>query len=367
MPLAASEVLRDAAREELRALVLDEGFDRVGFAAAGLAPSADRFAAWLEHRQHGNMSYLARSSERRMDPRRVLPGARTVIVAALHYATPPAPHAPESGPRGRIAAFARGEDYHRVLESRLRRVTARIREQFSAEARYYVDTGPVLEKDWAATAGVGWIGKNTCVIDPERGSFFFLGVILTTLGVDPDAPSLDHCGSCTACLDACPTGAFRGAWDLDARRCISYLTIEHRGELPEALESSLDGWIFGCDVCQDVCPFNHPERQRADPKLEPRPENLSPSLLELAGLDRAAFIARFPRSAVRRARVDGLLRNVIAAVRTCGEEGRAECIERLAENPVVRSTPALALALEKARPVPGPASTSWPDPRGDLP
>jgi len=337
--------------EEARRIVLAAGFDRVGFARAGTAPSAARLRAWVERGFAGGMEYMTRALGRRSDPTQVLEGARTVIVAAAHYREPgEPPQAPEAG-RARIASYAQGTDYHRVIEARLRAACTRLAERFSCRSRWYVDTGPVLERDWAQAAGVGWIGKNTCSIDPERGSFFFLAVILTTLELEPDEPSVDHCGTCRACIDACPTGAIVAPHELDARRCISYLTIEHRGVLPEELEEPIADMVFGCDICQDVCPFNHRSRpgSEPDPELSPRPENLAPQLDDLAQLDLEAFRARFPRSAVRRAKHEGFLRNVIAALASWGGRKAASSLESLESRPDIRFNPTLATTLERAR------------------
>ena len=255
--------------EEARRIVLAAGFDRVGFARAGTAPSAARLRAWVERGFAGGMEYMTRALGRRSDPTQVLEGARTVIVAAAHYREPgEPPQAPEAG-RARIASYAQGTDYHRVIEARLRAACTRLAERFSCRSRWYVDTGPVLERDWAQAAGVGWIGKNTCSIDPERGSFFFLAVILTTLELEPDEPSVDHCGTCRACIDACPTGAIVAPHELDARRCISYLTIEHRGVLPEELEEPIADMGSGSLPGRLPLQPSQSPRQRAGPRAQP--------------------------------------------------------------------------------------------------
>ncbi|MBI4601311.1 MAG: tRNA epoxyqueuosine(34) reductase QueG [Planctomycetes bacterium] len=340
-----------AGREEVRSLVLAAGFDRVGFAPAGPAPHARDLRRWVERGFAGSMDYIARTLERRQDPRRLLEGARTVIAAAVTYRQPGGPEAAAPAPgRGRIASYALGDDYHRALEARLRRACEALAARFGGRHRWYADTGPVLERDWAERAGVGWIGKNACAIDAARGSYFFLGEILTTLEIEPDAPAEDLCGSCRLCIDVCPTGALVAPRELDARRCISYLTIEHRGPLPEDLEAALGGLVFGCDICQDVCPFNRREGvPGADPELEPRPENLDPALEDLAALDREGFRARFPRSAVRRARFEGFLRNVIAALGNWGGARASAVLERLAAREDLRTDPTMAVTLERAR------------------
>jgi epoxyqueuosine reductase len=242
------------------------------------------------------------------------------------------------------------------METRLRRASMALQGAFPARYRYYVDTGPILERDWAEQAGIGWIGKNTCSIDPERGSYFFLGEILTTLALDPDLPAANHCGACRSCLDACPTGALVNPYELDARLCISYLTIEHRGAVPEALEPSSGNLVFGCDICQEVCPFNRPDGggndgrpARAEPELAPRRESISPSLESLAALDEEGFRRRFPRSAVRRAKFEGFLRNVIVALGNSRSRESAEILARLSKREDVSESQVLSTTLERAQ------------------
>ena len=348
-------------RERLRERFLAAGFHRVGFARAGAvdgddaqaeAPGAVRFREWIRRGYHGGMEYLAAGAERRSFPGLVLPGVRSVIVAALRYRQPSAYGvASPRADRGEISTYARGTDYHRVLESRLKRLCETLREEHPAGGfRYTVDTGPVLEKAWAERAGVGWIGKNTCSIDEETGSFFFLGVILSRLELPEDPPAVDHCGSCRLCIDACPTEAIVEPYVLDARRCISYLTIELRGAMPPDLEPAVGNLVFGCDICQEVCPWNRPEEPpEADPELAPRPENAFPPLEELAGLSAAAFRERFPRSAVRRAKHRGFLRNVLVALGNSGEPRFLELLDRLSDHDDVRADPDLRKTLERAR------------------
>ncbi|HLU47829.1 MAG TPA: tRNA epoxyqueuosine(34) reductase QueG, partial [Planctomycetota bacterium] len=297
---------------------------------------------------------------------RVLPGARTVCVLAMPYRDPTTEAfgiaAPDAS-RAEISSYARGTDYHRVLEARLRAACeALAREHPDERFRWYVDTGPLLEKAWAAAAGIGWIGKNTCSIHPRHGSFFFLAAIMTTLELEPDAPAVDHCGSCRLCLDACPTGALVEPYVLDARRCLSYTTIELRGEVPPEIEAASGNIVFGCDICQEVCPWNRdPEGARSDPELAPREENIFPlleDLLATAASSPEAFAARFPKSAVRRPKARGFLRNVIIA---CGNSGRPELraaldeLERrddLRTDPIIG--PTLARALGRLRSEAGP-------------
>ena len=341
-----SSTLDARAREVLGA----QGFSRVGFARVdGPEERAARLGAWLDRGHAGAMDYIARNAARRADPRLVLAGCRSVIVVSVRYDAPrPLTVARPDSDAAEIAAYARGSDYHRVLGRRLRRVRDALTAELGGTFRYYVDDGPVLEKWWAARAGIGWIGKHTCVIDGHAGSWSFLGVLLTTLELTPDPPAIDHCGNCRACLDACPTGAFPEPYVLDSRRCISYLTIEERGEWPAALEESSGRLVFGCDICQAVCPFNREVRTDGDPELAPRPENVRPSIAELASLDEASFRTRFASSPVLRAKARGLLRNVIIALANSADPRHREILDRMAARDDVRGDPVLRATLERA-------------------
>lgn len=336
-------------RERLRRRLLDCGFDRVGFAGADRAPDAGRLRRWVERGFAADMQYMKRNLDRREDPRGLLPGARTVIVLAVHHPGPEAEALPE-GPTGRacIAAYARGRDYHRILERRLRTACSVLEAEFPARYRWYVDTGPVLERSWAARAGVGWIGKNTCAIDPRAGSYFFLGVIVTTLGVPADSPATDHCGTCTRCIDACPTDAIVDAFQLDSRRCISYLTIENRGLIPQEHAAHFGNLVFGCDICQEVCPYNRRATRPADPELAPREANLAPRLADLAGLTEARFRERFQASPVLRARYRGFLRNVLVALGNDPDREAEDALRALEGRPEVQQDPTLRETLALA-------------------
>ncbi len=346
-------------REEIRSLAIGIGFDRVGFAAAETVPHAESFRSWLAEGFHGGMEYLARNAAKRIDPALVVPGVRTVIAMALHYAEPgdegrsarslEGARAIAAGGRGEISRYAQGADYHRVLEERLRRLCAALARRFPDHRhRYYVDTGPVLERAWAEAAGIGWIGKNACAIDAARGSYFFIGVVLTTLDFPADEPADDHCGSCRLCIDACPTQAIVAPYRIDARRCISYLNIEHRGSIPLELREPMGGLVFGCDICQEVCPFNRPDRLAGDPELAPRPENRHPPIEELASLTREAFSRRFPRSAVKRAKAAGLARNAIVAIGNSGRTDRVPFLKELSAREDLSGDPVLAETLRWA-------------------
>lgn len=287
----------EALRAEARAL----GFRRLGAARAGRSPHADRFLAWIEDGRHGSMDYLARTAARRIDPRVTVPGARSVVVVSLPYEDDV--DLPDLGEdRGRIARYARGRDYHKVIEPRLARLSRVIRDGDRFRTWYTVDAGPLLERDWAEAAGLGWIGKNGLLIDPEIGSWFFLGAIVTDRPYRPDPPGTDQCGRCTRCIDACPTGALHTERSVDARLCISYRTIEARDPVPADGGAALSGWVFGCDICQEVCPWNtRPARVHPpiDPDLAPR--DLSDDLDTLAALDRDRFLEHFAGTAVVRA------------------------------------------------------------------
>jgi epoxyqueuosine reductase len=319
--------------ERARALALEAGFDLAGVARADAAPDLTFLAQWIARGHAGEMGYLTGQVDRRGDLRTAFPWARSVLCVGLQYDTPH-PYSTEApAGRGWIARYAWGDDYHDVMRALLER----LRERLTAEAgpfesRAYVDTGPIAEKAWAAAAGLGALGKNTCLLHPEHGSWFFLGELVTDLELPADAPRADMCGSCTACLDACPTQAFPSPYVLDATRCISYLTIELKSAIPEPLREGLGRHVFGCDICQDVCPWNRKRRHHGPSAFEPRPGALAPELGALASLEPDAFSARFAKSPVKRAKRRGLLRNVAVAL---GNEGRAEqrpLLERLAQD-----------------------------------
>lgn len=245
--------------EEVKRRAREIGFDLCGIAPVGAFPELSFFRAWLDRGYAGTMGYLPRSAKRRADVRCALPGARCVIMTGTVYNTDRPYSSVSTDPAiGNVARYARGDDYHDVLGRRLETLLAWMREQHAGpfDALAYVDTGPVQERVYAQYAGLGWIGKNTCVINPEVGSWILLAEIVCSLPLEPDPPSLDQCGTCTLCLDACPTGAFVEPHVLDATRCISYLTIEYRGAIPEDRRAAIGNHIFGCDICQEVCPWN---------------------------------------------------------------------------------------------------------------
>jgi epoxyqueuosine reductase len=288
----------------------DEGCERVGIAPAEPLERGAYLSRWLALGRAGSMSYLHRNQEIRRNPGLILEGARTVIVAALNYHQRPPSPSSDGASRGRVAMYAWGDDYHKLFKRKLFRVADRMRTEFSEsfETRVCVDTAPIVERELAMAAGVGWIGKNTLVLNATLGSYFFLGEIVTTLDLPFDEPALDHCGSCTRCLDACPTNAFPAPYEMDASKCISYLTIEHRGEIAESLQAEMGDWVFGCDVCQEVCPFNRDAPTSSH--FATRSPNPDPDIDELLNNSDDAMTAWRRGSAISRAKPEMLLRNL---------------------------------------------------------
>ena len=344
--------------DRVRERALELGFDLIGFAPAGLTPGAQRFVDWLAAGHHGEMGYLAREDAvgKRINPSLVLPGVRTMVTVGVSYESLAVPADVLQDPsRGRIARYAWGLDYHDVITPTLRAFG----EWIAKESRAYVDTGPVLERAWAERCGLGFIGKNTCLIHRERGSFLFLGAVLVNEEIDDfgfsilergveskiqNRKSKIGCGSCTRCLDACPTGAFPEAGVLDARRCISYLTIELKGDIPLDLRPRMGNWIFGCDVCQDVCPyvrrFSRPAHTALGQAFHPVDvDRAAPKLLDVLTLDRAGFNARFKGTAIMRSKRQGLLRNACVAAANWGDPVVLPALNILAadESPTIRT------------------------------
>lgn len=309
-----------ATAEMLKSWALEAGFDRAG--VAGLEPSAQgaAFLRWLERGDQAGMDWFSKRVEARLEPAKVWPGTRSVLCVALQYA----PLLDKEGeavaePGGdlwpRVARYARGLDYHEVMQERLTALEARIASAFPGlVSRRYVDTGPVLERELAARAGLGAVGKNTMLLHPEAGSWFLLGELFLSLDLAPDVPLADLCGSCTRCLDACPTGALPEPYRLDSNLCISYWTIEHRGDFPPGVGESLDGWVFGCDVCQEVCPWNTAPVGAFHPEMEIPPQRADLDLAGLLRLGREEYVERFRGSPMKRAKLEGLQRNAAAAL-----------------------------------------------------
>lgn len=339
------------------------GFLLVGVTSPEPPQHFDVFSRWLEAGRHGEMGYLAgeRSLERRADPRQILPECQSILSLAAPYPSPGDPGQVAPG-RGKVAAYAWGDDYHDVLPGLLKALV----EYIEAEAghpvpnRWYTDTGPVLERDLAQRAGLGWIGKNTMLINPKRGSYFLLAEILLGIELEPDPPfTLDGCGSCTRCLDACPTGCILPDRTIDANRCISYLTIELKGSIPEDLRPQVGEWVFGCDVCQQVCPWN---RRFAGPSTEaslagervlsPRSNVPAPDLVEEIRLTAEEFNQKFKKSPVKRAKRRGYLRSVAVALANCargGDERAEEALRKAAEDPEPLVREHAAWAYERIR------------------
>ncbi len=331
------QTVTDAARRE--------GFVLVGFARLRRLSEREPFyAQWLTDGRAGTMSYLARDPERRFDPRRLDSRLRSVISLGFSYAVPAYPAIDwRAELRGRIAAYALGPDYHDYVLRHARVVAdTLIGARPDAVTRIYVDTGPVFERDWAMHARLGWFGKNTTILNRERGSYFFLAEIFTDVEFDaPAGPYREHCGRCRRCLDLCPTGALEDGYKMEPRLCISYLTIEHRGAIPIELRPKLGNWIFGCDICQEVCPWNERGRDGAATL-----DSLAPSLPELMALDQPSFSRRFTKSAVKRAKRVGLLRNAAIALGNSGNRDAVAALARaLADDPepLVRGHAAWAL------------------------
>lgn len=300
----------------LKAQALGLGFDLVGITRLGPAETSVVFERWLEQGHHGSMDYLRRGAELRQDTTRPEPGMCSAVVVGLDYGG--------RSPAGPIARYARGADYHRVMWDQLEALLDWVRTERGAEVRgrAYVDTGPILERDLARRAGLGWFGKNAMLINPKKGSYFFIGSLFLDLTLEPDAPfTSDHCGSCTRCLTSCPTEAFPAPGVLDARRCIAYLTIEHRGPIPDEFHQAIGAHLFGCDVCQEVCPWNvrFASAPPTDGPLAPRAAlattDAGALARELLTLDATTYRERFRDSAMSRAKIDGLRRNAEIVLR----------------------------------------------------
>jgi len=327
-------------REEARRL----GFFKMGVARAGALPESSRFDAWLAQGMHGEMDYMRRQSARRRDPSLILDGIRSVVVLAMNYHS--GERQAEDALKGKISRYAWGSDYHTLTKRRLECLMDFIR-QLEPQARgvCYVDTGPVMEKVWGAQSSLGWIGKNANLISRDQGSWFFIGVILLDLELDYDSGSKDYCGTCTNCISVCPTGAIVAPYVVDARLCISYLTIELRGPIPRDLRSLIGNRIYGCDDCQEVCPWNRFAITTEEAEFWPQAGNVVPELVPLVTLSVEDFNSRFENSPIRRAQRDGFVRNVVVAL---GNSHKSEAVPALVQavhdrSPLVRRHAAWAL------------------------
>jgi len=335
-------------KRAIRALARANGFDVAGFVRPdAIAGAETRLAQFLAAGLHGDMAWMETTAERRGDPRALWPAVRSIVMLGLNYG-------PEGDPLailqqrglGAISAYAQGEDYHELIKSKLKRIARALAQSTGCEAKVFVDTAAVMEKPLAAAAGLGWQGKHTNLVSLEFGSWLFLGAIFTTLELEPDTPESDHCGSCRACLEVCPTAAFPAPYRLDARRCISYLTIEHKGPIPRELRPAMGNRIFGCDDCLAVCPWNKFAQAGREAKLAAREELRAPRLADLVRLDDAAFRARFAKSPVKRTGRARFVRNVLIAIGNSGDGALAAEAERLLEDaaPLVRGAALWALS-----------------------
>ncbi|BDG10806.1 tRNA epoxyqueuosine(34) reductase QueG [Anaeromyxobacter paludicola] len=334
---------------------LECGFHKVGVARADpLDPRPlDRF---LAHGWQADMAWLGAQREVRLDPAKLLPGARSVVALAVGYAVPGLV-GPEEG-FGRVARYARGRDYHAVLKKKLKAFRARLAER-DPEARTFAgaDLGPIMEKAWAARAGIGWVGKNGCLLTTDLGSWVLLAALIIDRELEPDAPHPERCGSCAACLDACPTGAIPEPGFVDARRCLSFWTIERRGDVPAEVAARLGPWGFGCDDCQTVCPWNLAAGERCDPELLPREGRAALDLDAVLRLTEEEYRARFYGTSLARARYEGLVRNAALAAAQAGDARRVPLLRPLLASPFegVRAAARFALArLDPAAAGPGP-------------
>ena len=297
----------------IRQEALRLGFFKIGITPARPLPEGERFEKWLRDGMHGEMAYMERQASKRRDPGLILEDARSLIIAAINYQSGDA--LSENPNHGKISRYAWGDDYHRVVKDRLQQLYAFIEnEDTAARGLCYVDTGPIMEKVWGAQTSLGWIGKHTNLITRDQGSWFFVGVILLNSELQYDPPEDDYCGTCSRCISACPTGAIVAPYVVDARLCISYLTIELRGPIPRALRSQIGNRIYGCDDCQEVCPWNSFAVTTPEKEFQPREGNLMPELGPLVDLSTEEFDRRFSNSPIRRAKRDGFVRNVVVAL-----------------------------------------------------
>jgi epoxyqueuosine reductase len=336
--LTDNEVVRTTALQSssIKARALAEGFDLCGIARADRYPKLSRLADWIDRGFAGDMYYLADSLDERLDPRRVLPTVRSVVSLGSVYNVPATRPSTDVAPGDAvIARYAWGDDYHEVLRHRMRRLLQWMADEAGSgfEAFSCVDNGPVQERVFAEQAGLGWIGKNSCLINPKLGSWIFLSEILTNAELEPDEPGVDQCGTCTRCLDACPTGAILGHGELDATRCLSYLTIETRGAVEESLRHDIGAHVFGCDICQDVCPWNRRAAESADPAWQPRPGLDSPRLIDLCRFSDEAWRGLMRGSAMRRAGLRRIRRSLAYAVAHLSGSNRHDALAALSTHP----------------------------------
>ncbi|MDQ0510989.1 tRNA epoxyqueuosine(34) reductase QueG [Ancylobacter amanitiformis] len=341
-----------AAKDLLVALAREEGFDALGVAAPDSIPRAGaRLRQWITEGAHGDMAWMAETTERRAAPAQLWPEVGSVLMLGLNYGPDEDPRAALADrTRGAISVYARGDDYHDLIKGKLKRIASRFVPRAggpeNVQVKVFVDTAPLMEKPLAEAAGLGWQGKHTNLVSRARGSWLLLGAIATTLALPPDAPERDHCGSCRACLDACPTQAFPAPYRIDARRCVSYLTIEHQGPIPRELRAGIGNRIYGCDDCLAACPWNKFAALGREARLAARAENRAPALAELARLDDPSFRTRFAKSPIKRTGRVRFLRNVLVAIGNSGEPELVPEAERLLADPhpLVRGAAVWALS-----------------------
>jgi len=336
-----------AIKDAIRAKARDLRFDAVGFAGPGIDDAGQRLREFLAAGWQGDMDWLEAKRDRRADPRTLWPEVRSIVMLGLNYGPAIDPLQPLARrERGTISVYAQGRDYHDVLKARLKQLAGWLQSTHGGAAKVFVDTAPVMEKPLAERAGIGWQGKHTNLVSRELGSWLFLGEIFTTLELPPDAREQDHCGSCQACLDICPTRAFPAPYRLDARRCISYLTIEHKGPIPREFRAAMGNRIYGCDDCLAVCPWNKFAARTAEYAFLPRAELTAPRLADLAQLDDAGFRRLFAGSPIKRTGRHRFVRNVVIALGNSGDAGALPVIERLLDDPspLVRGAAVWALS-----------------------
>jgi epoxyqueuosine reductase len=344
---------RQLSPEQVKACAAAVGFDVCGIAPPAAFPELDFLREWIARGYHGEMHYMARNPERRADVRAVMPSATAVIMLGTVYNTDRPYSTPHHDPAtAAIARYAWGDDYHEVIDERMRRLLDALRDAAGPFAhRAYVDTGPVQERVYAKYAGLGWIGKNTCLINRDLGSWLFLSAIICDLPLQPDAPALDHCGRCTLCIDSCPTGAITAPYQLDARRCLSYLTIENKNAIPDEYREAVGVHAYGCDICQDVCPWNRKAAVTDDHPWQPREGLDAPALLALWNRSDNELRALLKGSPMKRAGVRRLRRNLAVSIGNSGDVHAAGDLEQLQEetcaDPLVRDH--VAWAVEKLR------------------
>lgn len=334
--------------DRLRAEAATLGFDAVGFLRLdGTTGQGARLREFLDAGRHGDMDWMATTADRRADPKVLWPEAKSAVMVAMSYAPDADPIAVlETPDRGAISVYAKGKDYHDILKSRLKQIAGKLVSLTGADVKVFVDTAPLMEKPLAVLAGIGWQGKHTNLVSRSHGSWLFLGALLTTAELAPDSPEVDHCGSCRRCLDVCPTAAFPGPYQLDARRCIAYLTIEHKGQIAREFRKAIGNRIFGCDDCLAVCPWNKFAEASREVRFAARVETDNPPLADLLALDGESFRARFSGTPVKRTGRDRFVRNVLIAVGNSGDAALVPGLRALLDDasPLVRGMAVWALA-----------------------